>query len=113
MTNKYKVSDLAKDFGLTSKDIIDVVAEKTGAAKKSGAALDETEVSLVFAALLAKNEVKSLDNYFALGAESREAAKKAREEVKNKKLAEQMAILEQLKAAAEGKKPEVKKPEVK
>lgn len=119
MTNKYKISDLAKDFNVSSKDITDIVAEKTGVAKKSGAVLNETEISVVFSALLNKNEVKSLDEYFATGAESRAAAKKAREEEKNKKLAEQMAILEQLKAAAaaqNGEKapvkeePEVKKP---
>ncbi len=119
MTNKYKISDLAKDFNVTSKDITDIVAEKTGVAKKSGAVLNEAEISVVFSALLNKNEVKSLDEYFATGAESRAAAKKAREEEKNKKLAEQMAILEQLKAAAaaqNGEKapvkeePEIKKP---
>ena len=119
MTNKYKISELAKDFGLTSKDIIKIVAEKTGAEKKSGAALDEKEISLVFDTLTKQNEVKSFADYFATGAESRAAAKKAREEEKNKKLAEQMAILEQLKAAAAGqngekaeKKPEPKKEEV-
>lgn len=119
MTNKYKISDLAKDFNVSSKDITDIVAEKTGVTKKSGAVLNETEISVVFSALLNKNEVKSLDEYFAIGAESRAAAKKAREEEKNKKLAEQMAILEQLKAAAaaqNGEKapikeePKVKKP---
>ena len=120
MTNKYKISELAKDFGLTSKDIIKIVAEKTGAEKKSGAALDEKEISLVFDTLTKQNEVKSFADYFATGADSRAAAKKAREEEKNKKLAEQMAILEQLKAAAAGqngekaeKKPEPKKEEVK
>ena len=59
MTNKYKVSDLAKDFKVSSKDIIDIVAEKTGAVKKSGASLDETEISLVFNTLLERGEVKS------------------------------------------------------
>ena len=120
MTNKYKISELAKDFGLTSKDIIKIVAEKTGAEKKSGAALDEKEISLVFDTLTKQSEVKSFADYFATGAESRAAAKKAREEEKNKKLAEQMAILEQLKAAAAGqngekaeKKPEPKKEEAK
>lgn len=117
MTNKYKISELAKDFGLTSKDIIKIIADKTGADKKSGAALDEKEISLVFDALTKQNEVKSFADYFATGAESRAAAKKAREEEKNKKLAEQMAILEQLKAAAaaqNGEKPaEPKKAEKK
>ena len=68
MTNKYKISELAKDFGLTSKDIIKIVAEKTGAAKKSGAALDEKEISLVFDTLTKQNEVKSFADYFATGA---------------------------------------------
>ena len=77
MTNKYKVSDLAKDFNLGSKDIISIVAEKTGAAKKSGASLDETEISIVFTELLNRGEVKSFADYFATGAESRAAAKKA------------------------------------
>ncbi len=117
MTNKYKISELAKDFGLTSKDIIKIIADKTGADKKSGAALDEKEISLVFDSLTKQNEVKSFADYFATGAESRAAAKKAREEEKNKKLAEQMAILEQLKAAAaaqNGEKPaEPKKAEKK
>ena len=35
MTNKYKISDLAKDFNVSSKDITDIVAEKTGVAKKA------------------------------------------------------------------------------
>ena len=116
MTNKYKISELAKDFGVSSKDIIDIVTEKTGAAKKSGAVLNEAEISVVFSTLINDNEVKSFDEYFATGAESREAAKKAREAEKNKKLAEQMAILEQLKAAAAGaaaeNKPPVKKEEL-
>lgn len=115
MTNKYKISELAKDFGVSSKDIIDIVAEKTGSAKKSGAVLNEAEISVVFSTLINANQVKSFDEYFATGAESREAAKKAREAEKNKKLAEQMAILEQLKAAAAGaaseNKPPVKKEE--
>ncbi len=100
MTNKYKISELAKDFNLKSKDLIDIVTTLTGSEKKSGGVLGEEEIGLVFTYLTSKNSVKSFDEYFAMGAESREKAKKAREEEKNKKLLEQMAILEQLKAAA-------------
>ncbi len=116
MTNKYKISDLAKDFNMKSKDLINIVTELTGVEKKSGAALTEDEIGLVFLRLTADNQVKSFDEYFATGAESREKAKKAREEEKNKKLAEQMAILEQLKAAAaaqNGEAPQKKKEEPK
>ncbi len=122
MTNKYKISDLAKDFNKSSKEIIALVATLTGEEKKSGAALGEYEIALVFDALTKANEVKDFKAYFATGEAAREEAKKKRQDAKDKKLAEQMAILEQLKAAAaaaaageetvkEEKKPEAKKPE--
>ena len=116
MTNKYKISDLAKDFNMKSKDLIAIITELTGSEKKSGGTLNEEETALVFAKLTADKAVKSFDEYFATGAESREKAKKAREEEKNKKLAEQMAILEQLKAAAaaqDGEPVKEEKPEPK
>ena len=117
MTNKYKLSDLAKDFGMKSKDIADIVASLTGEGKKSGATLDETEVALVFNKLTLDRQVKSFDGYFAMGDDARKKAKADRESEKNKKLAEQMAILEQLKAAAAAqngeKAPEEKKEEPK
>lgn len=100
MTNKYKISELAKDFKVASKDIIEIITEKTGAAKKSGAVLNETEIGIVFDVMTRKTEVSDFADYFATGADLRAAAQKAREDEKNKKLAEQMAILEQLKAAA-------------
>ncbi len=100
MTNKYKVSELAKDFGVSSKEIIALVLELTGKEKKSGAVLDETEIGIVFEAMTARNTVKSFDGYFAMGADARAAAAEKRQSEKDKKLAEQMAILEQLKAAA-------------
>ena len=121
MTNKYKLSDLAKDFNMTSKALSAIVLELTGEEKKSGATLNETEIEMVFNKLSLDNEVKSFDGYFATGDAARQKAKEDRENEKNKKLAEQMAILEQLKAAAaaqngektEEKKPEPKKAEVK
>ncbi|MBQ6825832.1 MAG: translation initiation factor IF-2 [Clostridia bacterium] len=115
MTNKYKISELAKDFNMKSKDLITFITEVTGVEKKSGASLNESEIGLVFEKLTEKNSVKNFKEYFATGEESREKAKKAREEEKNKKLAEQMAILEQLKAAAAAQngEPAVQKEEKK
>ncbi|MBR7132371.1 MAG: translation initiation factor IF-2 [Clostridia bacterium] len=108
MTNKYKISDLAKDLNMKSKDLITAVTAAIGVEKKSGATLNEDEIGLVFAYLINANKVKSLDEYFSAGAEEREKAKQAREAEKNKKLAEQMAILEQLKAAAAAQNGEAK-----
>ena len=79
MTNKYKISDLAKDFNMKSKDLIAIITEITGTEKKSGAALNEDEIGLVFDKLTADNSVKNFKEYFATGEEAREKAKKARE----------------------------------
>ena len=100
MTNRYKISDLAKDFNKTSKEIIALVTELTGEEKKSGATLGEAEIALVFDAITKANQVKSFKEYFATGEAARVEAQKKRQDAKDKKLAEQMAILEQLKAAA-------------
>ena len=111
MISRYKISDLAKDFNMQSKELIALVSELTGEEKKSSAVLIESEIAMVFDAITKKNAVKNFDEYFAMGAESRAAAAKKKQDEKDRKFAEQMAILEQLKAAAlaaEGKAPEKK-----
>ncbi len=113
MTNKYKISDLAKDFNMKSKDLTALVSELTGSEKKSGASLNEQEIGLVFLTLTKNSQVKSFDQYFAMGEESRQKAQKAREDEKNKKLAEQAAILAQLQAAAAAQNGEKVKEETK
>ncbi len=100
MTNKYKISDLAKDFGMTSKEMCAIILECIGEEKKSAASLGEREISIVFDFITKSHAVKSFEKYFASGAETRAAAAKERQSEKDKKLADQMAILEQLKAAA-------------
>ncbi len=109
MINRYKISDLAKDFNMPSKEMIALVATLTGEEKKSSTVLIENEIAMVFDAITKQNAVKSFDGYFAMGADARAAEAKRRQNEKDKKLAEQMAILEQLKAAAaaaEGKAPQ-------
>ena len=91
---------------MTSKALSAVVLELTGEEKKSGATLNEKEIEMVFNKLSLDNEVKSFDSYFASGDAARQKSKEDWEREKNKKLAEQMAILEQLKAAAAAQKGE-------
>ena len=99
-TKKFKISDIAKDFGVNSKDIIALVTDITGEEKKSSAAITQDEFAILFNVITLSHSVKSFKAYFATGAEAREAAAKKRQDEKDKKLADQMAILEQLKAAA-------------
>ncbi|MBE6732444.1 MAG: translation initiation factor IF-2 [Ruminococcaceae bacterium] len=110
MNNKYKVSELAKDFGITAKEVTALLLEVTGVEKKSAAALGEEEIAIVFNELTKKNAVKNFKEYFETGAASRAEAAKKRQDEKDKKLADQLAILEQLKAAAAAANGETKKP---
>ena len=113
MAIKYKVSDAAKDFGIASKDITAILEKNTGEAKKSGASLQEHDLDIIFEVMTVEHQVKNFDEYFKTGEAARKAAADARKADKDKKLAEQMALLEQLKAAAEAEqkaKEEAAKP---
>ena len=105
---KYKVSDLAKDFAMQSKDVVALIGDKLGAPKKTSSALEPAEVDFVLDLLTRENSVKSFDEYFATGALAREEAARERKAEKDRKLAEQMAILEQLKAAQAAQEAEKK-----
>ncbi|MBQ0084465.1 MAG: translation initiation factor IF-2 N-terminal domain-containing protein, partial [Clostridiales bacterium] len=98
---KYKITDAAKDFNITSKELVAILESKTGEAKKTTASLADAEVDILFAVMTDAYSVKSFDEYFATGETARKDAAEKRKADKDKKLAEQMAILEQLKAAAE------------
>ena len=41
--NKYKVNELAKDFGMQTKEIIEILGKYFDAPKKSGQNLDEKD----------------------------------------------------------------------
>ena len=101
MMDKYKISAAAADLGINPKEIISIIKEHTGVEKKSGAILTDGEINILFDALTQKHSVKNFKEYFATGNEAREEEAKARQADKDRKLAAQMAILEQLKAAQE------------
>ncbi len=100
MLIKYKIHEVSKDLNVNSKDIIALLKDKMGVDKKSQTSLEDTELNLIFDYVTQANEVKSFDEYFAAGERAREERAKERKAEKDRKLAEQMAILEQMKAAA-------------
>ncbi|MDD6032652.1 MAG: translation initiation factor IF-2 N-terminal domain-containing protein, partial [Oscillospiraceae bacterium] len=66
MTVKYKLSDVAKDLNLTSKEVADLLASRMGGEpKKAGATLNEAELNLIFEHYTHQHEVASFDSYFA------------------------------------------------
>ena len=66
---KYKVTDIAKDFGISTKKVIETFAELTGETRKTGATLEENEVNALLEALTRETAVKDLGEYLASGKE--------------------------------------------
>ncbi|MEE1279605.1 MAG: translation initiation factor IF-2 N-terminal domain-containing protein, partial [Oscillospiraceae bacterium] len=116
MIVKYKLSELAKDLNVDSKEIILLLSNHGEDAKKTGRTLNEEELNIVFEHFTKKTELKTLDAYFAQGdkreekKKQREAAKKAKEAPAPKK-EEKPAPKKEEKAAS--KKAEQKAPEKK
>ena len=105
MLVKYKVSEVAKDFAKSSKDILAILKNyNENGSYKVGTVLDENELNYIFDSLTQSSEVGSFDDYFALGSAAQEKRKQDKEKAKADRLAEQLALAQQLKAAAQAQK---------
>ena len=65
IVNKYKINDLAKDFGMQTKQISEILGKYFPTPKKSGQNLDENELNVVFEYLTQKNQVSSIESIYA------------------------------------------------
>ena len=65
MMIKYRVREVAKDLGLTNKDVIDTLAKYFPEPKKYMTALEEPELDIVFETFTQDRNMESLDEYFA------------------------------------------------
>ncbi len=78
MTKKYKVHELAKDFDIQSKYVIENLSKHFEGEKKSQTALEEKELDFLFDIITKDNSVESFDAYFnAVPKEKPKAEKKA------------------------------------
>ena len=77
---KYKVHEVAKDFGLGSKDIIGMLDQYIPKERKHSTVLEDAELDLIFEKLTTENEVESFDAYFAAGEKKAEKAESKAEE---------------------------------
>ena len=100
---KYKVADVAKDFKVPVKDVLDVLGDKFPA-KKAQTALSEEELNFVFEHFTRENEVTSFASYFAMAGKPK--AEKKKEEPKPEKTAAPKA--EEKPAPKAEEKPEPK-----
>ena len=72
MDFKYKIADVAKEFGVPAKKVIETVAPITGESYKSGGTFGERELNFLLEKLTRDNAETSLDAYLASGAKPAE-----------------------------------------
>ncbi|MCL2030749.1 MAG: translation initiation factor IF-2 [Oscillospiraceae bacterium] len=65
MTIKYRIHELAKDFGVSSKEISDVMTKYLTAPKNHMQALEEHELNLIFDYLTLHNQIESIEIVYA------------------------------------------------
>jgi len=113
MAVKYKLSELAKDFGMAPKEIAAFLSQYGKVNKNSSQTLSDDELNIVFDVLSQKNQIKSLADIFAPAAAAAEQRKRDSEErlLKEKKEAEERVLAE--KKAKEEAQERAKKPQEK
>ena len=78
--NKYRVHEVAKDFGLPTKDIVEILTQYATAPKNHMQALEDGELSIIFDYLTQKHPVSGIEVIFA---DAPQEAPKAAEQPKS------------------------------
>ena len=111
MDFKYKIADVAKEFGVPAKKVIETVTGVTGEAYKTGGTFEEKELNVLLETLTRENAEASLDAYLASGKEEAKPAPKPEQKKLEQKKPEPKKA-DKPAAKAEQPKP-VAKPEAK
>ena len=105
---KFKISDLAKDFGVKNNTIIDLLKDFSETPKKANSSVENEELDFVFEHFTKTHEVKGFDDYFAM--KKPEPKKEAAPKAEPKKEAPEKDAAPKAEKAPE-RKPEAKKDE--
>ena len=73
---KNKLNEVAKDFNIQSKVLIELLGKYFDGEKKSQATLEDKEMDVIFDVLTKQHSVESFDDYFAMQKENKEPAPK-------------------------------------
>ncbi len=107
---KYKVHELAKDLGVSSKVVSEVVEKYCKTVRKSMTSLDEEELNVVFDYFTQENAVENLNAYFAVRDKAiAEREAKAEEEASAKSPEQSKSEAPKEKAQAPAQKKEAPK----
>ena len=111
MMIKYRVHEVAKDFGVASKDIIALLKEHLNVEKKHMTALNEEELNFIFEYYTQKNQVVNFNEYFASKDETKEESAEEKPKSKPKKSAKKEISKAEIKEKPKEKKTEKSKKE--
>ena len=111
IVNKYRVHEVAKDFNIATKEVVDVLTKYAAAPKNHMQALDDSELSLIFESLTQQHPVSSIAVIFAEGAKP--APKKEAPKPEQKPAAGQPAAGEKKPGEAAPAKPVSRVPQTK
>ena len=110
---KYRIHEVAKDFGMTSKDISQILTDYATTPKNHMQVLEDAELDLIFEYLTQHHQVGSIAEIFAPEPEEKKAPAKAPEEKKSAAPAQEKAPSPAAApaAAAPVQQPQKPKPE--
>ena len=96
---KFKVSDIAKNFELQSKEIIEILSKFTDGEKKPSTSVEEKDLEILFDLITKDHSVDNFDAYFSSAEEKPKKQVNKPQEKSNKQQEERAA-------KAQGGKPQ-------
>ena len=91
INDKYRISEVAKDLNVPMKELVELLEKQFPGEKKRTTALSGEELNFVFETYTQKNQMDSLDSYYAYREESKVPQAKSKPE-KEKKEQQQKLI---------------------
>ena len=84
VANKYRVHEVAKDFGVATKDVTEILTKYAETPKNHMQVLEDRELSLVFEYLTQHNQIDNIITIFAEGAKPQEKKVESAKKQENK-----------------------------
>ncbi|MBQ6799015.1 MAG: translation initiation factor IF-2 N-terminal domain-containing protein, partial [Oscillospiraceae bacterium] len=114
--SKYRIRDVAKDFGMTTKEISDIVAKYFEKPKSNMQVLEDRQLNVLFEHITQHNQIASLEQVFAAAPaqqkqEAPAAAAPAREAAPQKQQASQQQAARQQGGRQPAQQPKAQAPQ--
>ena len=82
LDNKYRVHEVAKDFGVSTKEITEILTKYRSAPKNHMQVLDDTDLSVIFEYLTQHNQVSDMEGTLNAQGASRKKPEQSKAETK-------------------------------